>query len=265
MQLWHASGAFKRFGLDAPSKLTRIEEFNTHSQYSDVCVSSEYVRQFYAHAFGIDMETVKALGSPRTDALLDKEKQKLDKEELITRHPLLRDKKVYVYLPTFREKDGVVTHFNPEIDWEKLNDELSDDEVFIIGRHPVMKKEFFKDAFYSRLKDYTFEPTPLLLAVADVVITDYSSVIFDASLLDKPVLFYCPDYDSYEREFYLDYEKDLPGEMIKDSESLLLKARETFLNGSDNEIMKLFKEKEVGSCDGHSTERVAKLIMDYLK
>lgn len=265
VQLWHASGAFKRFGLDAPSRLTRIEEFNTHSQYSDVCVSSEYVRQFYAHAFGIDMETVKALGSPRTDALLDKEKQKLDKEELITRHPLLRDKKVYVYLPTFREKDGVVTHFNPEIDWEKLNDELSDDEVFIIGRHPVMKKEFFKDAFYSRLKDYTFEPTPLLLAVADVVITDYSSVIFDASLLDKPVLFYCPDYDSYEREFYLDYEKDLPGEMIKDSESLLLKARETFLNGSDNEIMKLFKEKEVGSCDGHSTERVAKLIMDYLK
>lgn len=74
VQLWHASGAFKRFGLDAPSRLTRIEEFNTHSQYSDVCVSSEYVRQFYAHAFGVDMDVVKALGSPRTDGIIDKKR-----------------------------------------------------------------------------------------------------------------------------------------------------------------------------------------------
>ena len=265
VQLWHASGAFKRFGLDAPSRLSRIEEFNTHSQYTDVCVSSEYVRQFYAHAFGVDMDVIKAIGSPRTDSLADKEKIKADREYLCSLHPLLKDKKIYVYFPTFRETDGALTEFDPQIDWAKLNDELSDDEIFIISRHPVMKKEFFKNAFYSRVKDYTFEPTPLLLSVADVVITDYSSVIFDASIVDIPMVFYCPDYNEYEREFYLDYEKDLPGEIVTDEAVLLKGIRDALQKGTDSEEMKLFREKEVGSCDGKSTERAVKLITDYLK
>ncbi|MGN0468208.1 MAG: CDP-glycerol glycerophosphotransferase family protein [Acutalibacteraceae bacterium] len=265
VQLWHASGAFKRFGLDAPSRLTRIEEYKTHSQYSDVCVSSEYVRQFYAHAFGIDIETVKALGSPRTDFIVNRQKLKDDRNQIIMRHPLLKDKKVYVYFPTFRETDGVVTDFDPQIDWSRLNEELSDDEVFIISRHPVMKKPFFKDAFYSRVKDYTFEPTPVLLSVADVVITDYSSIIFDASLLDMPMVFYCPDYDNYERDFYLDYEHDLPGEIVYNYDELLSKIRSAHDDKDQSKKMEIFKEKEVGACDGKSTERVVNLIMGYLE
>lgn len=265
VQLWHASGAFKRFGLDAPSRLSRLEEFNTHSQYSDVCVSSEYVRQFYAHAFGIDLEIVKPLGSPRTDFLVNSELRKEDKKQIISRHPLLKDKKVYVYFPTFRENDGIVSEFDPKIDWEKLNDELDDDEVFIVSRHPVMKSEYFKNTYFSRVKDYTFEPTPALLSVADVVITDYSSVIFDASLLNTKMLFYCPDYSEYEREFYLNYERDLPGDKVYDSSELLLKAREALREETNTEKMKIFREKEVGSCDGKSTERVVKLIKSYLK
>lgn len=265
VQLWHASGAFKRFGLDAPSRLSRLEEYNTHSQYTDVCVSSEYVRQFYAHAFGIDMDVIKAIGSPRTDSLVDKEKRKSDREYLESLHPLLKDKKIYIYFPTFRETDGTLSEFDPKIDWSRLNDDLADDEVFIISRHPVMKKEFFKNAFYSRIKDYTFEPTPLLLSVADVVITDYSSIIFDASIINIPMVFYCPDYNEYEREFYLDYEKDLPGEIVCDNTELLSKIRGALEKGADREEMKRFREKEVGSCDGNSTKRAAKLIMDYLK
>lgn len=264
VQLWHASGAFKRFGLDAPSRLTRLEEYNTHSQYSDVCVSSEYVRQFYAHAFGIEPEIVKALGSPRTDVILDTEKRKENAEILKAKHPLLKDKKVYIYFPTFREIDGVVCDFDPKIDWEKLNDDLNDDEVFIICRHPVMKKPFFTNAFYSRVKDYTFEQTSMLLCIADVVITDYSSIIFDASLLDAPMVFYCPDYDDYERDFYLDYENDLPGEIVLEDENLLAALRKAKENMLSADKMQEFKAKEVGACDGNSTKRVSELIMNYL-
>lgn len=265
VQLWHASGAFKRFGLDAPSRLSRMEEYRTHSQYSDVCVSSEYVRQFYAHAFGIDIDTVKAIGSPRTDKILDKERLKDDRKQLIMRHPLLKDKKVYLYLPTFREQDGAVTDFDTQIDWYKLNEELEDDEVFIISRHPVMKKPFFKDAFYSRVKDYTFEPTTALLSVADVVITDYSSIIFDASLLNMPMVFYCPDYDIYERDFYLDYEKDLPGDIAFNYAQLMEKIRNAKTDEKQKEKLALFREREVGSCDGNSTQRAVSIITNYLK
>lgn len=264
IQIWHASGAFKRFGLDAPSRLSRYEEYSTHSQYSDVCVSSEYVRQFYAHAFGVDIDVVKALGSPRTDGVVDQNEREDKRAQMIARHPLLKDKKVYVYFPTFREIDGTLNDFDPQIDWSQLNDDLADDEVFIISRHPVMKKEFFKSIFYSRVKDYTFEPSPDLLAIADVVITDYSSIIFDASLINIPLVFYCPDYDTYEREFYLNFEEDLPGEIVKNCDKLLSSIRAANLGGTETEEMKAFKQREVGACDGHSTERVVNLINSYL-
>ena len=263
VQVWHAGGAFKRFGLDAPSRLTRLEEYRTHAPYTDVCVTSENVRQFYAHAFGVDMDVVKAIGSPRTDAILDAEKVKISRDTICQKHPLLKDKKVYVYLPTFRENEGALTDFDPMIDWAKLNDELADDEVFVIGRHPVMKKEFFKE-FYSRIKDYTVDPTPELLAVADVIITDYSSVIFDASLMDKAMVFYCPDYGNYERDFYLDYDKDLPGEIVTDS-AKLLEALRSAKSEEAIEKVRAFREKQMGACDGKSTERICKVIESYLK
>ncbi len=262
VQLWHAGGAFKRFGLDAPSRLTRLEEYRTHAPYTDVCVTSESVRQFYAHAFGVEMDVIKALGSPRTDAILDESRVKDSREVISQKHPLLKNKKVYVYLPTFRENDGVVTDFDPMLDWAQLNNDLDDDEVFVIGRHPVMKKEFFKD-FYSRIKDYTVDPTPELLAIADVIITDYSSVIFDASLMDKSMVFYCPDYGSYERDFYLNYETDLPGEIVTDPTKLLEALRRAGSEESKQKV-RAFREKQMGACDGKSTERIAAVIRSYL-
>lgn len=262
VQVWHAGGAFKRFGLDAPSRLTRLEEYRTHAPYTDVCVTSENVRQFYSHAFGVDMSVVKAVGSPRTDAILDSEKVKNSRDVICQKHPLLKNKRVYVYLPTFRENNGALTDFDPMINWAKLNADLDDDEVFVIGRHPVMKKPFFNE-FYSRIKDYTVDPTPELLAVADVIITDYSSVIFDASLMDKAMVFYCPDYGSYERDFYLNYDKDLPGEIVTASENLLDALRRAGDKESQEKV-RAFREKQMGACDGKSAERICNIIKSYL-
>ena len=263
VQIWHAGGAFKKFGLDAPSRLTAEEEKATHSQYTDVCVSSEYVRRFYAGAFGIDDEVVKATGTPRTDMLLDHEIQRSQKKSILSKHPFLSGKKVYLYLPTFREINGTVVDFDSKIDWVKLNDELSDDEVFIVSRHPVEKNGFFDGEYFSRVRDLTQEPTEELLSVANVVITDYSSIIFDAALLEIPLVFYCPDYDTYERSFYLDYEKDLPGRILKSSEDLLSSVRSALKSGKD-EAETAFRQKEMGACDGNSTARVIGIIKKRL-
>ena len=264
VQIWHAGGAFRRFGLDSPTTLSRFDEYKTHSQYTDVCVSSEYVRQFYAHAFGVDLEIVRPLGCPRTDIILDSERRKEERELICSKHPLLKDKKVYIYFPTYREEDGQITFFDPKIDWFRLNDELADDEVFVVSRHPLMKNEFFKGLFFSRVKDYTFEPTGELLSVADAIVTDYSSIIFDASLLNLPMVFYCPDFDNYERDFYLDFEKDIPGNIIKDESQLLSSVRAS-LTVDEGQKLADFKEKQMGACDGNSTERVVSLIEERLK
>lgn len=265
VQIWHACGAFKRFGLDAPSKLSKEEEIATHAQYTDVCVSSESVRRFYAEAFGVDMDVVKAIGTPRTDMLLDKRIQQEEKERIYSKHPVLKNKKVYLYLPTFRENDGTVSEFDPKIDWVKLNDELGEDEIFVVSRHPVMKNAFFGGEYFSRVRDLTAEPTSEILSIADVVITDYSSIIFDASLLGVSLVFYCPDYETYERSFYLDYENELPGEIVKKQDDLLSAVRSSLKNEKHHLEVQKFCEKEMSACDGHSTERVIELINKRMK
>ena len=176
----------------------------------------------------------------------------------------MKNKKVYLYCPTVRIKDDVIVPFSPKIEWTKLDDELEDDEVFIICRHPSMKDEYIKGKFYSRVKDYTFENTSELLAVADVIITDYSSVVFDASLMDKPTVFYCPDYDEYKDDTYLNYEKELPGEKITDADEILPAVRRAG-EVSSAEIRSVFNEKQMGACDGKSTERILSMIKNYLK
>lgn len=126
-----------------------------------------------------------------------------------------------------------------------------------------MKSPFFHDVFYSRIKDYTFEPTTELLSVADAIVTDYSSIIFDASLLSLPTVFYCPDYDSYERSFYLNYEKDLPGQIVMKDSDLLSALRASLSDENKNEIMS-FCSKQMGACDGNSTKRIVELINNRL-
>ena len=263
IQVWYTGGAFRRFGLDNMRAGSRLDEYKSHSQYSAVCVSSEYVRQFYAHAFGVDIDIVRATGTPRSDVLVNDAKITEKKNEICFKHPLLKDKKVYVYFPTFRSKDGQACDFNPKIDWAELNDELDDDEVFILSRHHFMKQEYLKGCFYPRVKDYTDDPTPELLAIADVVITDYSTIVFDASLLNKSMVFYVPDYEKYKGEFYLKYERDLPGEIVSDPKELLSALRRA-VNCDNTDSLKDFKTKEMEQCDGKATKRVIDLIESYI-
>lgn len=264
IQLWHKNGAFRRFGIDKNTTESHFREYKNHSQYSDVAVTGEYVRQFYTHAFGVDYETVKPLGAPSSDALLKKDFLQVNKEIIQNKHPLLKNRRVYVYFPTYRESEGELAELDPKIDWAKLNRDLADDEIFVVSRHPLTPDVFFKDAFYSRVKDYTKDSTDELLSLADVIITDYSSIIFEASLLKKPMVFYCSDFGEFEPDFYLDYDNELPGEIVKDSEKLLEAIRNA-PSVSTEEKITAFREKFMDACDGRSTDRILALIENYLK
>jgi CDP-glycerol glycerophosphotransferase (TagB/SpsB family) len=211
------------------------------------------------------MDVIKAVGNPRTDLIINEDKLKESRESICSKHPLLKDKKkIYVYLPTNREYEDESKAFNPQLNWEELHDELYDDEIFILSRHPNMKEEYIKGMLYPRVKDYTMDSAMELLSVADVVITDYSAIMFDSTIMEIPMVFYCPDYDTYDCDFYLNYERDVPGEIIKDPNELLEAIRRAGENGY-KESIKAFKEKEMGACDGRSTDRVVELIKDYLK
>lgn len=263
IQIWHACGAFKKFGLNAFSLLKRSEEIATHSQYDVVCVSAENVRKYYAKAFGIPLEKVQALGVPRTDKLLDKSECDKQRLEFFSNHPDLKGKKLYLYSPTFREYNGKLMFFNPKIDFEKLNDSLNEDEVFIINRHPLMQENYLEGKALSKVIDLSHESTPSLLCSSSVLITDYSSIIYDASLINLPMVFYCPDNETYERDFYLNYPDDLPGDIVTDGEALLNKCREAFAH-PNNEKISAFRNDQMGACDGNSTKRIAEVIRGWI-
>ena len=260
IQIWHACGAFKKFGLDAPSQITREEEIATHSQYTAVAVTSENCRKFYAGAFGVSKDICLPLGLPRTDALIGG----IDamREKTLSAHPEFSGKKIYLYCPTFREEDGKQVEFDPKIDWDDLSKNLADDELFIIRRHPIMKYSLINKE-YRNIIDLSSESTLMLTAASSAIITDYSSVIYDACLMDVPCVFYCPDIEKYERGFYLDFPDGLPGEMTTQAASLLETIRKS-VTSPDKEKTAKFKADQLSACDGHSAERIAKLIKEWL-
>lgn len=261
IQIWHACGAFKKFGLDAPSLLPRAEEIKTHSRYDAVCVSSQYVRKFYAGAFGIEESKVIPTGVPRTDILFDEKNKEKMKVSFFSKYPGLQNKKIYLFCPTFREKDGKAYAFDLKIDFRELSKELNEDEVFILKRHPVMKDRYFKEDEFSNIFDMSHCSAIELMNICSVIITDYSSVIFEGALMKKPMVFYCPDFEIYERSFYLDYPGELPGEMIASFSELLPCIRKAKYDNLTEEFIK----KELSACDGKSTQRVTELITDFLK
>lgn len=260
IQIWHACGAFKKFGLDAPSHLTPEEEKATHSQYSAVVVTSEHCQKLYSSAFGIDESICLPLGLPRTDSVINN--VSLMQDKVYARHPEFADKKLYLYCPTFREENGVMKEFDFGIDWDALSKSLEDNELFIIRRHPMMKYQL-TDKQYKNIIDLSDESTLELTSVSDAIITDYSSVIFDACLMKIPCVFYCPDYNDYERGFYLSFPDDLPGEMISDSEKLPDTIRKA-VTSPDRAKIERFMEQQLSACDGNSAEKVAALVKNWL-
>lgn len=262
VQIWHACGAFKKFSLDYPSS-DRTTEKLTHCQYTDVIVSSENVRKYYAGAFGIDIEKVKSLGVPRTDDLIDQSKREIDRDRFFEKFPEYKGKKVILFCPTFREKNNKQIKYNTKINWKQLNELLDDDEVLLVKKHPIMKYDLLGGKKYSKIKNVNKISTYTLMNISSLMITDYSSVIFEYSLFHKPVIFYCPDYYEYERDFYLHFPEELYGEFVTDPEELPEKIHQSILN---KEIPghEEFREKTMGSCDGHAAKRVADLIKSYL-
>lgn len=261
IQLWHACGAFKKFGLQGTNLSLGLERA-THIQYNLVSVSAENIRQIYASAFDIDISNVVALGVPRTDMFFDEKKIVDKKTTVLKKFPDWKDKEIILYAPTFRDRTGDRSRFEPQIDFELLSQNLRQNQIFVIAPHPVMTIPILKKK-YSNIFEIRSVHTIDLMFVSDILVTDYSSVIFEYSLLRKPIFFFCYDLELYDRGFYLPYDENLPGKIAKTQEALMeCLTSENRLELSDKYDQ--FVNKYMGACDGNVSKRVGKLINDYL-
>ena len=182
---------------------------------------------------------------------------------IYAKYPKFKDKQIIIYAPTFRDTGKGRSEFIPNIDFEKLSRELLSNQLLIICPHPVMKKKIV-DKDYENIKVVRDFSTDNLMMISDMLITDYSSVIFQYSLLNKPMVFYCYDLDSYSRDFYLNYPNDLPGEVLKTQSELtdFITDQKNFCITDKN---KMFFDKYMSACDGKSSKRIADLINSYIE
>lgn len=255
IQLWHAMGAFKTVGYCRTGENTVSL---THRNYTGAIVSSESIRDDYAKSFGISIDKVQALGVPRTDIFFDKSYEKNIKKKLYDKYPILKKKKVILFAPTFRGSGQNSAHYNFDwIDFKKLKDNFSKDYVCIIKLHPFIKNradyDFSNDEFYL---DLTSErEINDLLFITDVLITDYSSVIFEYSFFERPVVFFVPDLEDYRnsRDFYYPLDNYTYGDVCESFDALIKSIKKGRV---DKKKIKDFKEYFCSSCDGKSTKKV---------
>ena len=267
-QLWHACGAFKTFGFTRLGKEGGPQQVTVnHRMYDYAIVSSSKIAKHYAEGFGLSDEKIIATGIPRTDVFADENYAAEIKERLYSKYPALMNKKVLLFAPTFRG-NGQMSAYYPldALDIQKLYDDLGGEYAIIIKLHPFCKERYKVDEKY---KDCIFDFSDKdelndLLFITDLLITDYSSVVFEASLLDIPMLFYSFDLVDYvmDRDFYYEYEYFVPGKIVCNQNELT----KSIIN-SDFDYNKVdnFKNLFFDNFDGNSTNRVADKILSVLK
>ena len=187
LQLWHACGAIKKFG-------NAIEREYPISGYDYVISTSDYWKKPYSQAFGVEEKHVVNTGMPRNDELFNENLVLKYKEELQNKYPVIKGKKVVLYAPTFR--GNIYKGFrNIDFDALKVVESLGDDYILLYKFHPLLGNiELDK---HPRIINMNHEDTHQLFCVSDYLISDYSSIVFDYMILQKPILFYIPDYKEY--------------------------------------------------------------------
>ncbi|MBQ4208506.1 MAG: CDP-glycerol glycerophosphotransferase family protein [Clostridia bacterium] len=264
-QLWHGCGAFKKFGFstaDAIFGATRkeMEKYPFNRNYTRVTVSSPEVVWAYEEAMQYSHESgvVQPLGSSRTDIFYDQKVIDRAYRNLYALMPQAKGKKVILYAPTFRGRVARATTPRVLIP-EFMKYVLGDEYVLLFKHHPLVRK---RPKITDYCADFAMDVTDTmtiedLLCVADVCISDYSSLVFEYSLFEKPMIFLAHDLEDFFdwRGFYYDYSELAPGPIVQNTTGVIdyiLHLEERF----DRARVHEFRRKFMSACDGHATERI---------
>ena len=258
VQVWHAVGALKRFGLDTAQPPAEPERTFLHRHYDNVIVSSEATREHVARALRTPLEGVLALGTPRTDFFFDDRAMAAARERLLVAYPELRDRRVVLYAPTFRGR-GRARWAAAGLDGRQLRTALPDEFALVLKSHPNLDPALVSEDGFDLVVDPALEINELL-ALADILVTDYSSSIFEWALLRRPLVLLVADLDEYEREpgLYVDYRRAMIGTQVTDTDGVAAAVLDGRFDLSDYDA---FIERHLGACDGSASERLVRHVL----
>lgn len=257
IQVWHANGSLKKFGLEDVTNQNRpasdISRFKkVYRSFDFVTVGSDAMADVFKKSFGLRDGQLLKTGIPLTDVYYEEHKP-----ELKHKWP----KKIILYAPTFRDYD--MQSFRLPFTEEQLTNALNGEYMLLVKLHPAVlhqisasfESELIKNVSDMRLHD--------LLKAADILITDYSSVPFEFALLNKPIFFFTYDLEEYDQKRGLidNYTSVIPGKACHDSEALL---EEMTKKPFRAEEMKRFSEKWNMYSDGNSSKKLLQFAEEQI-
>ena len=221
LNTWHGI-ALKYIGNDVAGR----NDFNFDT-VDHLCVCGGYDERVYKTAFRAKESSYLRCGLPRNEELWNVTAER--KAQMRAKLGIPADKKVILYAPTWREStDGGKSYeIKPPIHFDVWKKELGDEYVVLFRAHHQTTKvlgvqydEFVREASsYPAVND--------LMIAADILITDYSAIAFDYSILCRPIFCYAYDYDTYlaERGTYFQIDEKYPNKSCRTEEELLARIK----------------------------------------
>lgn len=264
IQLWHAGAGFKSSGYSRWGNKGCPAPVSCHRQYKYGISSSNRIAHFHSEVFGINREQLLPTGMPRMDEYLDPEYRKKTEAKLRKKYPMTAGRKVILFAPTYRGKNKKEAYYPYDmIDFDAFYQLCCDKNYVVLFKmhpwvsYPVPIKEEYKDRMldvnnYPNIND--------LFYITDLLITDYSSNIYEYSLMRKPMLFFAFDkiIYSFSRGFHRPYEESAPGKVCDTFDEILTAIRE-----EDFQLEKVeeYVDLHFDTIDSNASDRVIDWIL----
>ncbi|MFW5652053.1 MAG: CDP-glycerol glycerophosphotransferase family protein [Acetivibrio ethanolgignens] len=274
IQTWHGT-PLKKLGLDMDDVQMAgnkgIENYKANfwansRRWDYLIAQNQYSSDIFKSCFDFQKNMLD-IGYPRNDTLIrNNNKEYIDR--LKEKHGIPRDKKVVLYAPTWRDNQSMGKGkyiFNPFLNFDILKRNVEDEYAFILKYHYLIASELD----WSRMEGFIYdikEDIQELYLMADILMTDYSSVMFDYSILKRPMIFYTYDLDDYcdNRGFYFDFLAEAPGPFVKNTDELIAVLKEHNFE-QYKEKYDAFNKKYNSWDDGRASEKVVEIIKETMK
>ena len=260
IQMWHAIGLMKKAGYSILNKkegrdASLAQSLKMHKNYNYILVSSDNLKKSFKKVFNCTDKQLITLPLPRVDLLKSEEYHQNNKKLIYEKYPQMKNKKNILYVPTFRKNEKTheekINELIDFIDFNKFN--------LVIKLHPLSKinisrNNVINDKYFSSME---------MISTCDYVISDYSTIIYEAAIANKPLFFYAFDIETYKknRGFFINYEKEVPG-LITDNPKKIINA----INNNDFDMHKvnIFLKKYVDMNNKSNTAEIVRFIKKIL-
>ena len=253
----------KTLGLEVPDELStdkaREAFLAKTARYDYLVVQGAFMESKAYDIYAFD-KTILKTGYPRTDAMLQTTEE--ERQAIKDRLGIPAGKKVLLYAPTWRVRN----HFDMQLDLNDFKKRLGDEWVILVRLHYFSSAGYSIPADGETIFDYNqYDVVEDLYLASDALMTDYSSVMFDYALLNKPMLFFTYDLENYRdrlRGMYVDIEREAPGPLLYSHEEVM-EALGDIDNWNDKYKSKLdaFKEKFLTYENPNSCEMIVQQVL----